>query len=195
MTITFDPYTVAVYGLALLLLLFQIGMALGIRHYANMTTIDEVFAQVRKYVMANNIDRAIKTCNASDDLAWAAPAAKALLVRANRSDEELREVFEVECGRIDAKAATAGMNTRRARWWGFSNGLLTICMIAALSPSWLMLVWAIVWFVLNGMSGTALVKMDKWPGLAKAELRALLALLLARRRGEMQRSHLREGEL
>jgi biopolymer transport protein ExbB/TolQ len=53
----------------------------------------QIFNQIQKLVMANNIDRAIKLCNAADKAALAR-VIKAGLTRANKSESEISAAIE-----------------------------------------------------------------------------------------------------
>lgn len=51
------------------------------------------FAQIQKFILANNVDRAIKLCHAEPNAALAR-ALKAALARANRSESEIQSAAE-----------------------------------------------------------------------------------------------------
>lgn len=80
MTITFDPWGVAIYGWLLFLCAMNLaGWFFVVRDLTRAGQLQLLIDQLTKLVMANNRDRAIKLCNGAESLK-VAPILKLLLV-------------------------------------------------------------------------------------------------------------------
>lgn len=92
-TLDFDFWALSVYALLFVLAALNVLASWGLKRVTKDT--DELMVSIHKLVQSNNIDRAIKCCNAEPENPLAT-ACKGLLVVSNRGESDLMDAYEIQ---------------------------------------------------------------------------------------------------
>jgi len=155
----------------------------GVRLKVGSSTvkIDEFVSQLQKLIMANNIDRAIKLCNNTEGFPIS-QAAKVLLVRADRSEEDIAAAREEAEAEIEIVRAAVDWSTRGQLTFGIGK-LGTAALLYVLNPAPWMVVIVVLGLVLSALLLPAYGSLEKSYAEHKHAVIKVYNLVVTRKRG------------
>lgn len=179
MEVTVSVWSLAIHGLmgAWVCLVVVASIALWFQQAKKLSDVSILVAEVRKYVMANKIDRAIKLCNNLQGVAIA-DAVVPLLRMANRPSELLRTEDE----QIDALHLSLDFVRldRLASAFGFANTLLVWGLVLRMEPTWPMVIMLLVMLLVPQWPRAHRFKMYRALPEHRHALRQVASMLLTR---------------